>query len=612
MVFTDNNNSNVFSLNEKRLHIIIGGVEMDNTIHDDSYQTDSKERKIQLQFLKFKTLRAKILFGFSIVLLLVAGMTVNNYLFTSAMNDSVEELVEEDLHILITTESLAFNMARRNGVMRGFFMSPDANPRERFIEITAETEPYLDNLRELGDPEIDQFVEDYEEWGNRMVTEVYDVYATGNEEQAADNLNEIAGTTTDLLDALSEQTTIQEDAMSVAGEAIVATGDRSTTVNTVIAVGVFMFAIIIAIVTAQSISKPINKVVEKLSTITEGNLKGKPLEIDSHDETGQLAQAINAMQERLKEIIQHIAEVSDLLTLNSTELSESAKEVVAGTDQVAVTMQELAQGSETQAGSASTLASLMEQFVGKVSVTSKNGEQINHLSAQIVEQSTHGSELMTSSEKQMYMIDHLVQESVNKVDKLDEETQEISKLVAIIQEIANQTNLLALNAAIEAARAGEEGKGFAVVAEEVRKLAEQVEVSVGDITGFVENIQEESRNVSSALLEGYKEVEDGKEQIKKTGETFEQIARSLEKMAKNTTTIDNNLKEVEQSTEKMNRSIEEIASVSQESAAGVEETSAATEEINSSMEEVAGEGGKVTKLVELAENMNEVVSQFNF
>ena len=103
---------------------------------------------------------------------------------------------------------------------------------------------------------------------------------------------------------------------------------------------------------------------------------------------------------------------------------------------------------------------------------------------------THvGSQLMLGSTKQMKTIDEIVKGSVQNVQNLNVDSQEISKLVVVIKDIADQTNLLALNAAIEAARAGEHGRGFSVVAEEVRKLAEQTAASVTEITGIVENIQ---------------------------------------------------------------------------------------------------------------------------
>src|SRR5699024_4086686 len=121
--------------------------------------------------------------------------------------------------------------------------------------------------------------------------------------------------------------------------------------------------------------------------------------------------------------------------------------------------------------------------------------------------------------------------------------------------------LLALNPAIEGARAGEHGKGFAVVADEVRKLAEQVSDSVSEITGIVSNIQMESSMVAESLQEGYKEVEQGTEQIEVTGEKFNSIHTASNDMVNSIKSVSENLGSIAVSSQKMNSTIEDIAAV---------------------------------------------------
>ncbi|GKU84487.1 methyl-accepting chemotaxis protein [Niallia sp. NCCP-28] len=119
--------------------------------------------------------------------------------------------------------------------------------------------------------------------------------------------------------------------------------------------------------------------------------------------------------------------------------------------------------------------------------------------------------------RQMNAIDQMVSQSVKKVKGFEKHTKKISKIVEVISGVAKQTNLLALNAA----RAGEHGKGFAVVAEEVRKLADQVSLSVKNIIIIVEDIHEESSGVVLSLKKVYKEVREGSKQIEMIGITFE-------------------------------------------------------------------------------------------
>ena len=331
------------------------------------------------------------------------------------------------------------------------------------------------------------------------------------------------------------------------------------------------------------------------------------MSIRSKDEIGKLANAMNQMQAKLKDMIHNIAQASDLINTSSKELSQSANEVNMGAEQVAITMNELASGAEGQAHHSNELTSLMERFTADLRETNQHGEHIHQSSVEVLGLTNEGSQLMTSSNSQMSKIDGIVQNAVEKVKNLDAQAQEISKLVVVIKDIADQTNLLALNAAIEAARAGEHGKGFAVVADEVRKLAEQVAFSVNDITSIVTNIQQDFDVVTSSLEDGYQEVKEGTNQIKATSETFSTISNSINDVVESVQLISSNLSKVTEDGQKMNSAIQEIAAVAEESAAGVEQTTATTEQTSSSMEVMAG---KSAQLSTLALELKTLIAQF--
>lgn len=549
-----------------------------------------------------------MLFGFSLIIILLVCFGIYNFYSVKSTNQNTSKILDEEMKILIADEQLATVMANRIATVRGYVLFGDQDFKERFDLYTEKGKEYEEIIKEEGGAEeFEDLVKRTNEWQNFILTNVFSEYDKGNEEMAKENLSEAAVVAREIMEGYEELAANRENQIEENGKSIMTNGERNLVVSMSVIILITFVSVAVALITSHLIAKPIKEIKERMKSIAAGNLNHDPLILHSNDEVGQLVQAANEMQQSNRDLLIKINAVSESVTSQSEELTQSANEVKEGSQQIASTMQELAIGSETQATNTSDLASGISTFSAIVNEANANGKQIERVSKEVLKMTENGTQLMDSSNQQMKKIDQIVHNAVQKVDGLDIKSQEIAKLVSVIEDIAAQTNLLALNAAIEAARAGEQGKGFAVVATEVKKLAEQVANSVGDITSFVEDILNETKIVKTSLNKGYEEVELGTKQINSTSETFAEINRTVMGMVDRIKVVSENLATITSISEKMNHSIGDIAAISEESAAGVEQTSASSQQISSSMDEVANSS---EELEIMAEDLNKLVKQF--
>jgi len=239
-------------------------------------------------------------------------------------------------------------------------------------------------------------------------------------------------------------------------------------------------------------------------------------------------------------------------------MSEGANQVASASGQVSSSSQSMAEGASQQAASIEETSSSMEEMS---SMTKKNAENAGQADTLMKET----NKVVATANQSM---DQLTQ-SMADISKASEET---SKIIKTIDEIAFQTNLLALNAAVEAARAGEAGAGFAVVADEVRNLAMRA--------------SDAAKN-TAALIEGtVKKVKDGSELVATTNNAFSQVAESSAKVGDIVSEIAEASKEQSSGIEQVNIAITEMDKVVQQNAANAEESASASEEMSAQAEQL--------------------------
>ncbi|AYK60627.1 Putative sensory transducer protein YvaQ [Bacillus subtilis] len=368
-----------------------------------------------------------------------------------------------------------------------------------------------------------------------------------------------------------------------------------------------LISIFIWLYITRNIVKPIIRMKESANHIAEGDLSNDMEPLNSKDELGDLNEALQKMVGNLRDIVGYSKDISSRVLSSSQVLATATNETRSGSKHITETMNEMAEGSEQQAQDAVTIAESMNEFTENIDKAYNHGITISDTSQNVLELAVSGNENMATSLQQMKTIHHIVQEAVHKVRSLEQHSQDINKLVQVINGIAEQTNLLSLNAAIEAARAGESGKGFAVVAEEVRKLADGVSDSVQDITRIVNGTQQEIHSVIKYLESSFTEVEKGTENLTDTGQAMQHIKQSVTHVADSIKEVTDGLKQLTNQSITINQSIENIASVSEESAAGIEETFSITEQSAHSMDQVLL---NAEELEQLANELNEKMGQF--
>jgi methyl-accepting chemotaxis protein len=373
----------------------------------------------------------------------------------------------------------------------------------------------------------------------------------------------------------------------------------------IILLNVLIGAIIVYFI-IRSITKPLANLVQASEKISEGDLT-QEVQIVRDDELGALARSFNQMSASLRSLIMQVRETAEQVAASSEQLNASAEQTGKATEHITESMQNVAVGSEQQARQTNDTAQTVHRMTVAVQQIATNAQQVSESALYTASISEEGKQAIQNASQQMETIHGTVQQLDVMVKNLDQHSNQIGSILALIKQIAEQTNLLALNAAIEAARAGEYGRGFAIVADEVRKLAEQTVQASGQIEAEIVTIQQETKQVVQSMERGTIEVADGMHAVSIAGQSFEKIQSSVDTVTAQIQEVSAATSQLSTNAAQFTRAIDEIATITETTDANVQHVSAAAQEQLASMEEIISSS---TALARMAEQLQEIVGKF--
>ncbi len=342
--------------------------------------------------------------------------------------------------------------------------------------------------------------------------------------------------------------------------------DYQSTLNLEVILAVM--GMLIGFVLSALIIRNIDRAVKELHDVSleyaQGNLSNK-VHYNSDDELGRVSQAFNQMGEQFRNLL--------------SEISDSVSHLATASETTSTVTLQTRQGLKNQQEKTDDVANAIYQMTTSMDEVKHNAHQAAEAAKSCETEANEGMAVVSETIKTICIVSEEVENAVNDIYRLEQDTEKMGSILDVIKGIAEQTNLLALNAAIEAARAGEQGRGFAVVADEVRTLASRTQESTQEIHEMIESLRSGTQNAVAIMNRSKEQAEVSVSQSNKADESLKSINSAVNKILKMNTDIASSVGQQSSVADNISVNIIAIKQVAEETVSGANQTASSSEEL---------------------------------
>lgn len=559
-------------------------------------EAKKSKRTKNLYLMKNRKISAKLISAFLLVSLVSAVIGAAGIYAIQQLRASSQELYEKETAPIPVISNVITSVNNMAGLARDYVLYGDQDSQVNTLDLKAQEylRDYQDGIAKyeptVTDPQIKSFFNDAKTRFSGTLQPTFEKIVTamkaGDQSKALGYMDSYKTANAKIINYF----TVCMNRRVENAEASNAANNELANIMTVALAG---FAILGALGSvlfgfwlSRSLSRPIHEIADAAENLAQGNLNADITYV-SKDEIGSLANSLKSATATLKLYVSDISANLDLMAqgdmtteitqdyhgefapikdsfmkitnqLNETltSISDTTEQVNSGADQASGGAQALAQGATEQASSIQELSATIEEISESLRHNAQNVDLVTGYVKNAVTGMQQGDEQM--------------QQMLGAMNKINVSSNEIKKIIKVIEDIAFQTNILALNAAVEAARAGEAGKGFAVVADEVRNLAGKSASAAKQTTQLIEG--------------SIQDVEDGSKIADRTAKLFSEAEEKVQLVGGKIEQIDKASAQQAIAIKQITQGVEQISAVVQTNSATAEQSAASSEELSAQAE----------------------------